>query len=505
MNDASPHIAATQGSFDVAIVGLGPVGAALSNLLGQAGLSVACYERDPQVYPLPRAVHFDGEVMRIFHGMGLKAEVEAVTQPGLKPMEFVNAEGRVLMVRGGNALLGPHGCANNHYFNQPLLERTLRDGLKRFAGVRVLPRHEVFAIAQDGDGATLSVENCANGELMTHRARYVVGCDGARSLVRRLMGSRNEDLGLHQPWLVFDAILKRDPGLPDHTVQYCDPARPITYCNLRGDRRRWEIMLMPGDDATTIARPENVWKLLERWVGPADAELERAVVYTFHSVITHGWRRGRLMIAGDSAHQTPPFLGQGMCAGIRDAANLAWKLVLVLRGGADDALLDTYESERKPHVRAFIELAVKLGNLIQTIDPAVAAERDRKFAAGDPEVFTFPAPGIGPGVREEAPAPVGQPFPQPQLADGRLLDLALGERFGLIGRADLLSHADGAVTERLRQAGVVAIDDRHPHLRDWLDRHDTGAVLLRPDRYVAALARDAAGLARMARLLPHPH
>ncbi|MFN0160138.1 MAG: bifunctional 3-(3-hydroxy-phenyl)propionate/3-hydroxycinnamic acid hydroxylase [Burkholderiales bacterium] len=489
--------------FDVAIVGLGPVGAALANLLGQAGVSVVAFERDAEVYPLPRAVHFDGEVMRIFHTMGLKAEVEAVTRPGLKPMEFVNAEGRVLLVRGGNAALGPHGCANNHYFNQPQLERTLRAGLRRFPAVHLKTRHEVFAIAEDGDGATLSVENCANGELLHMRARYVVGCDGARSLVRRLMGSRNEDLGLHQPWLVFDALLKRDPGLPDHTVQYCDPQRPITYCNLRGERRRWEIMLMPGDDPVTIARPENVYRLLSRWISPEDVDLERAVVYTFHSVITHGWRRGRLMIAGDSAHQTPPFLGQGMCAGIRDAANLAWKLALVLNGAADDSLLETYESERLPHVRAFIELAVKLGDMIQTVDPEVAAERDRRLAAGDPEVITFPAPGLGPGVREDAAAPVGQPFPQPPLADGHLLDNALGGQFGLIGRAKLLGTADEATRQRLRETRVVELDDRHPALRDWLDAHDAGAVLLRPDRYVAGVARDAAGLERLAALLPH--
>lgn len=488
---------------DVAIVGLGPVGAALANLLGLAGVSVIALERDAEVYPLPRAVHFDGEVMRVFHSMGLKAEVEAVTHPGLKPMEFVNAQGQVLMVRGGNALRGPHGCANNHYFNQPQLERVLRQGLARFAAVKVLTRHDVFAITEDGSSASLSVENCANGELLGIRARYVVGCDGARSLVRRLMGSVTEDLGLHQPWLVFDALLKRDPGLPDHTVQYCDPARPITYCNLRGVRRRWEVMLMPGDDPVAIARPENVWKLVAPWISPDDADLERAVVYTFHSVIAHGWRRGRLMIAGDSAHQTPPFLGQGMCAGIRDAANLAWKLALVLRADAPDTLLDTYESERKPHVRAFIELAVRLGAIIQTVDADVAAERDRKFAAGDPEVFTFPAPGLGPGLRSDEPAPVGQPFPQPELADGRLLDCELGGHFGLIGQAALIDHADGATRQRLRDAGVVELDDRHPGLREWLDAHDAGAVLLRPDRYVAGIARDPAELARLAALLPH--
>ena len=489
-------------AFDLAVVGLGPVGASLANLLGQAGFSVAVFEREAAIYPLPRAIHFDGEVMRIFQGMGLKSEIEAATRPGFKNMHFVNAHNRVLLVRGGSTALGPHGCANNHYFHQPRLEAVLRDGLARFAQVRVLPRHEVFAIAEDADGALLSVENMTNGSLGKFRARYVIGCDGARSLVRRLMGSTMEDLGLHQPWLVFDAILKRDVDLPDHTVQHCDPARPMTYRNVIGQRRRWEIMLMPGDDAQAIARPQNVWKMLERWITPDDAELERAVVYTFHSVIARGWRRGRLMIAGDSAHQTPPFLGQGMCAGIRDAANLAWKLAMVLSGSAHDSLLDTYESEREPHVRAFIALAVKLGDVIQTTDPDLAAERDRKFQAGAPEIFQFPAPGLGPGVRVDGGVLAGQPFPQPHLADGRLLDQASGRHFVLIGTRALLAASDAATRARWQQANAALIDDTHPAIAAWLAKHDTQAALLRPDHYIVGTAGNVTELARLVEQLP---
>ncbi len=241
------------------------------------------------------------------------------------------------------------------------------------------------------------LETAAGAPARSLRARYVVGCDGARSIVRRVLGATMEDLGLHQPWLVFDALLRRDVALPDYTVQHCDPRRPMTSCNVTGRRRRWEIMLMPGDDPDTIARPEHVWPMLTRWIGPQDADLERCVVYTFHSVIAHGWRRGRLMIAGDAAHQTPPFLGQGMCAGIRDAANLAWKLDAVLHGRVDDSLLDTYESERAPHARAFIELAVRLGDVIQATDPAVVERRDREFLQGETRIFEFPAPRLGPG------------------------------------------------------------------------------------------------------------
>jgi 3-(3-hydroxy-phenyl)propionate hydroxylase len=259
---------------------------------------------------------------------------------------------------------------------------------------------------------------------------------------------------------------------------------------------------MPGDDAQAIARPENVWKMLARWITPDDAELERAVVYTFHSVIARGWRRGRLMIAGDSAHQTPPFLGQGMCAGIRDAANLAWKLAMVLRGGAPESLLDTYESEREPHVRAFVALAVRLGNVIQTTDPALAAERDRKFQAGSPEIFQFPAPGLGPGVRADSGAPAGQPFPQPRLADGRMLDEATGQHFVVIATRELLAASEASTRARWHEAGAILIDDAHPEIAAWLKQHATRAVLLRPDHYIVGTAGSAAELALLAARLP---
>lgn len=345
---------------DVAIIGGGPAGVTLANLLGQRGFTVAVFERDAAIYPLPRAIHFDGEVMRVFETAGLRAEVEAVSRPGLKGMHFVNAAGTTMMIRAGTAELGPHGCANNHYFHQPELEQVLRDGLKRFARVQLHTQHEVTAIdvPPGSQGARLQVSDLAHGTARSWQARWVVGCDGARSLMRRVLGTPMRDLGLHQPWLVFDVRLKAPvTTLPDHTVQLCDPARPMTLCNVTGNRRRWEIMLMPGDDPAELVRPERIWALVSRWLTPEQADIERAVIYTFHSVIAQGWRRGPLMLAGDAAHQTPPFLGQGMCAAIRDVANLAWKFEAIAQGRADDALLDTYEAERSPHVHAFIDLA----------------------------------------------------------------------------------------------------------------------------------------------------
>lgn len=463
---------------DVAIVGCGPVGALLANLLGQQGLAVDIFDREREIYPLPRAVHFDGEVMRIFQATGLADRIAAAARPSSKGMHFVNAEGRTLMVRRGIDGPGPHGWAGNWYFHQPELERILRAGLTRFPNVRVHLGHEVGSV----DGLD---------------ARYVAGCDGACSLVRRAIGSRRVDLGLHQPWLVVDLIgdpnTPRMRALPDYSVQLCDPARPMTLVNVGsapgGIRRRWEIMLMPGDDPARVVEPALFWPMIDRWLGPEDARPERAAVYTFHSVVQEGWRKGRLLLAGDSCHQTPPFLGQGMCAGMRDAANLAWKLATVVKSGVPDALLDSYESERLPHVRTFIELAVRLGAILQETDPEAARARDRRFEAGV-EMFDYPQPQLGPGCRVDAPPPVGTIFPQPRLDDGRLMDEAIGQRFAVVGEAAVL---DGLQTDAVLLPDVGL---------DWLSLHGKRAAVLRPDRYVFAVASDRAELVDAVAALP---
>jgi 3-(3-hydroxy-phenyl)propionate hydroxylase len=513
----SDNVRAPQHCFDVAIVGLGPTGATLANLLGAAGLSVLVLEKEGGVFPLPRAIHFDGEVLRVLQGAGLREQALAIARPGEQGMHFVNGAGETMLIRGGTAALGPHGGANNYYFHQPELEAVLRDGLARFPNVEVKLRHEVTGLmpdahdasdvydAHDAQGVTLNVLDAATGQASALRARYVVGCDGARSPVRQHMGSAMIDLGLRQPWLVFDVVLQQPVDLPTHTVQHCDPARPMTYCNVVGDRRRWEIMVLPGDDREALVQPQSLWRMVAPWVRPEQARLERAAIYTFHSVIAQGWRQGRLLLAGDACHQTPPFLGQGMCAGIRDAANLAWKLEAVLARQAPSLLLDTYESERAPHVRALIELAVRLGNIIQTTDPALAAERDARFRAGRPEIFELPPQMLGAGAFDDSAAPgspAGRPFPQPRLGDGRLLDELLGRRSAVIGRPGALAAAAPATAERWRRAGAVVIDQPEAPLRDWLEANEAQAVILRPDRYIVGIARTGHDLDRISQYLP---
>jgi 3-(3-hydroxy-phenyl)propionate hydroxylase len=480
---------------DVAIVGLGPTGATLANLLAQQGLRVLVLDREADIYQLPRAIHFYGECMRVFQAVGVAEAMrpQLVVSPGMK---FVDASGRVLIDWSRPLAIGPMGWNNSYRFHQPFLERALRSRLEQHPNVEVRLRHDVYSFEQTADGVDLRMEDLSSGKLLHARAKYVVGCDGARSIVRRFMGTELDDLESHERWLVVDVLLQRDrPDLGDHSVQFCDPARPATYVRGVGNRRRWELMLMPGDDPAAITRPEAIWTLLSRWVTPQEATVERPAVYTFHSVVARGWRRDRLLIAGDAAHQTPPFMGQGMCAGIRDASNLAWKLAAVVRDDAPDSLLDTYESERSPHVREFIETAVRLGAVIQTTDPEVARRRDEGLTTG-PQVFHTPQPALGPGAHAGG-AHGGRIAPQGVGEDGSRSDDHVGYAYALVVAPSVLEAA-----RELTDGRVTILPAEDAQLGGWLAELGVVAALVRPDRYVAGVCASVDGLQDLLQLLP---
>ena len=244
--------------------------------------------------------------------------------------------------------------------------------------------------------------------------------------------------------------------------------------------------------------------MLEPWIGPDDADIYRAVVYTFHSLLAVPWRRERLLIAGDAAHLMPPFLGQGLCSGIRDVRNLAWKLRAVLAGAAGEELLDTYESERSPHCREYVELSTRVGEIVDTIDPAVAADRDRRMLAGETiEEFRMSTPALGPGVHGTVTVePEGTLFPQPFLGDGRRLDDATGEEFAVIASSELVAAVSADTQELWRAASVAVITEDTPSIRRALDAVGAPAVVIRPDRYVLGVASTPADLDRLTQRIP---
>lgn len=460
---------------DVLIVGLGPVGAALAALLGDLGVSVLVVEKDPEVYPLPRAAHFDHEIMRLFQQLGVTEAVSQHARPA-PAYEFRAADGRVLMRMEGSAGGSPSGWRASYMFHQPGLEHALRAKVAADPKVETRIGVRFTGYVEDAEGVVATLEG--PGGRQTVRARFLVGCDGGSSAVRAALGGGLFDYGFDEPWLVIDVRVNEGARVPEVNLQICDPARPTTCVLMGPGRHRWEFMLLPGETAEQVLADDFILPLVAAW-DCGDIEIERRAVYRFHGLVANRWRQGRVILAGDSAHQTPPFAGQGMCAGLRDAANLAWKLAAVLEG-ADPALLDTYQSEREPHVRAFIELAIGMGRLVCTLDPEAAAARDAAMTGPGPKppLPSFSPPPLGPGCLLPGSPAAGTLFFQPW-ADDRGLDDVLGAGPWLIGRADL---------------NAARLAPYRAALSDWLEKQGAEAVLVRPDRYVFGTG-DAAVLA----------
>ena len=502
---------------DVAVVGYGPAGMAMAALLAQAGRRVVVLERYDALYNLPRAAIFDDETMRTLAKLGVAERL----LPGLhvqRSYEWRNAAGDLLIEHSFDET-GRSGWAEWYMMYQPRLEDAL-DRLCRSSGL-VQVRHgcPVVGLAQDAEGVTLTFGR-GDGEPDTVRARFVVACDGGNSTVRRLLGGDQDDYGFSEPWMVCDFRFSRPVSIPT-ALQVGDPRQPTSIISLGPDHHRFSFMLDSEADFAEQSRPDRVWARVADYLVPGDAELIRVATYTFRSLVAHCWREGRVLLAGDAAHQMPPFLGQGMCSGIRDAQNLAFKLDLLLAGRAEDGLLDTYQAEREPHVRAVVEKGIELGRIQTVRDPARAAERDRRLlalrAANEaPEKMRFP--GLTAGLLSATPSVGrGQLSIQAEVQDdrrrGRFDEVAgLGtalllttQRYGELARSGLVPVLQGAgvVLAAITQdpddlGGDDVVLDVTGAYRRWFAELGATAVAVRPDFYVYGCADDAAGTAALA-------
>ncbi|MEU1178580.1 bifunctional 3-(3-hydroxy-phenyl)propionate/3-hydroxycinnamic acid hydroxylase [Streptomyces sp. NPDC005820] len=509
---------------DLAIVGLGPVGATAANLAHAHGLTAVAFDRAPAVEPRPRAIGFDQEAMRTFGGLGLGDALAPHVMP-YRPSEYRNLHGQVIKRIDTAPPPHPLGWAPNYVFLQPELEKALRHNLTGAGGVDVRLGTTVTDVRADGEGATVGTVDEA-GRRRTVRVRYVLACDGGASGIRSRAGLSLRDLEFDEPWLVVDVLLHPGAGeeLPRTNVQYCEPARPSTYVVGPGRLRRWEMMINKDEDPSGMTEPRVVRALLSRWLDPGDYDLWRASAYRFHALVLRQWRAGRLFFLGDAAHMTPPFLAQGMCQGIRDASNLVWKLAAHRHGGAGDGLLDTYQREREPHVLQVTATAKELGRIICERDEVAAAARDATLLA---ELAAQPRgtvrqsliPGIHAGFLAADGSPArGGILPQPRVTDSQgrsgLLDEFTGDAFRLVLGEDadlaaaesaLRAHeAAGGFPVRLvplrRFDGPVhrgAYREEVPVLGPWLRAHGCEAVLARPDHYVFGGAQRAAEISEL--------
>lgn len=479
---------------DVAIVGCGPVGLALAILLAQHDHAVTVLERWPSPYPLPRAVHFDHEVGRVLQSCGIGPELRDLTEPA-EVYEWRNAVGTTLL-RFGRIGAGPSGWPVSSMFCQPELEALLERRARRLRPLEVRRGTEVVAVDQTDDHVVIRSDDGR-----TVRARFAVGCDGANSTVRDLAGLDVHDLGFFYDWLIVDVVLDHPRVFDPLNLQVCDPARPTTVVSGGPGRRRWEFMRLPGETLGELDDESRAWALLAPWdVAPDNARLERHAVYTFQARYAARWRTARVLIAGDAAHQMPPFAGQGMCSGIRDAANLAWKLHHVLAEDAPAALLDTYAEERLPSVRSAIELSMALGEVICVVDPDEAAARDEAMAAAvTGELGEAPdPPGIASGFVDGASAHAGHLFVQ-GLVHGRPFDDAYGAGWRLVTIDGDPNGLDPALLRWFASIGgrVVALADPDPVYARWFGEHEVTWALQRPDFYLYGSATDLAGAGRL--------
>lgn len=487
----------TELNYDVIIVGYGPTGATLANLLGQSGVKTLILEKAVHIYPLPRAVHFDDETMRIFQSTGIAEELTECVRinPG---MRFVDKDHKLLLDWPRPPGIGKHGWHSSYRFHQPELEQLLRRSVERETNITTSTNSVVTQVVGEANGCQVTYQTAMHNHEQTVSASFVIGCDGANSIVRQSMQTDYLDLGFNERWLVVDTRLTRPkPELGDHTIQYCIPSETATYVRCPGDRRRWEMALDPAMDNATATNTTNVRRLLSRWIQPEDAIVERSAIYTFRSAIARDWRRGRLFLAGDAAHLTPPFMGQGMCCGIRDAANLGWKIAHCVANGVDESLLNSYQSERYQHTRAYIETAMELGRLLNTCTTGETLRSALQSSDGAVKMKSI-APRLGSGLTAGDALLSGQLFPQPSLKNGSRLDDVCGYSPVLLINSDFWHKYN--ISCKIKPQFVVLESSNEPAIARALAERGTQAIVLRPDKHILGSANS---LQQLQKLLLH--
>ncbi|SPM26612.1 bifunctional 3-(3-hydroxy-phenyl)propionate/3-hydroxycinnamic acid hydroxylase [Mycobacterium terramassiliense] len=490
----------------VVIVGAGPTGITAATLLAQHGVQCLVLDRWHGVYPQPRAVHLDDEIYRIVARLGFADEFAATSWPtlGLRLVDNRSGRSRVLAEFHRDPARSPNGFPQANMFDQPEFEALLRANLKRYPNAQLRGDAEVTWLTEDERGVRVTFTDRSDGCVHQIDADYLLGCDGANSLVRAQIGSAMADLKFEQRWLVVDVACDADLRQWEGVHQVCDPVRAGTYMRIGPGRYRWEFRLLAGESADDFKTLDALRPLIAPWtahVASSELTLLRVAEYTFRAQLADRWRRGNIFILGDAAHLTPPFIGQGMGAGMRDAANLAWKIAGVRDGTLAADVLDTYERERKPHAQHMIRLALGVGwamtggGRLGDVARRVVLPRLRLIPGLRDKVVDSTTPPLRASAlvcRSRRPRQLaGTLCPNPLLPSGKRLDDAIGTGFALIA-----TGCPGAADQELLRRRGVAVVPAEPGsaLEAWLRRGRANAALVRPDRTVMRAGRDLAAL-----------
>ena len=465
--------------FDVTIVGLGPAGGTLANLLAMHDFSILILDREKSFYPLPRAVHFDDEVMRVIQTIGITKEFlkHTIINKGTK---FVNSKNKVILDWPRPKKITDNGWYPSYRFHQPDLEKKLRKKLKNYKKVLIEQDSEVIKIQNSKNHVDITYLNINNRKEYLVRSKYVIGCDGANSITRKQMKTKMDNLGFTQKWAVVDLILrKKKNNLPDRTIQYSNPKQPATYCRNVGRRRRWEFAIKEKHSDKKVLSENYIWNFLKPWLNKSEAIIERKTIYTFESAIARKWRKGRIFLAGDAAHLMPPFMGQGMCAGIRDASNLAWKIATCLRVKHNDSFLNTYQSERSLNVREYIETTMRMGEFVNAVESIQITDNISSDNKGIKRMQSI-KPKIGKGLGHLKDKNRGKIFPQFKLNK----NISLDDNFSKKGILILSSDIKTKVSKNY----PLVNSKKFKKLSVYLKNINSKAIIVRPDRFILGSA-----------------
>jgi 3-(3-hydroxy-phenyl)propionate hydroxylase len=459
------------------------------------GLRVLVVERDPDVYSRARAISTDEEVTRVWQSVGLAERLQQDMLPD-RPLTFVDTGGSPfidLKVTSRGA-----GHPPQQFLYQPAVDQVLRDGVARYPAVEVLLEHECLRVVPKGDEVEVMMADLRTDTFTRVRASYVIAADGGSSPIRGQFGIGYSGRTYTERWVVVDTKKRKEWDGHDRLRFHCNPARPTVDCPTPLGHHRWEYPARTDEDEQTLLREEEIWKVLgAQGITPEHVDILRAVIYSHHVRVADRWRVGRVFLAGDAAHAMPPWIGQGMSAGVRDMANLCWKLEAVLRGHAPDALLDSYQAERKPHVTEVARRACFVGRIITERNRFVVGLRNHGLRAllrlpGASAVVLklswIPDARYEAGFFAKGRSAVGWQIPQPWVSSDTGATIRLDDLLG--GRwAVLHIGAPPAGTQAWAASGARAIKITEPTLVHWMRRKKVETVVVRPDGFVYAASQ----------------